>query len=448
MQQGSDRQPAAARGARRWPACAAAAAVLVAALAFQAVRIPTLEHDVVWAEDGAVFLRGALDDPVGSMLAPYAGYQHVLPRLLAGAVVALAPIGSYAAVVFWVSAVVAALVCAGTIPLARWAVPWLPARVALGLVPVVVPLMAPEIIGNLADLHTFALWLGVWIALSMPASRLESWLIAVAALLAAMTEVQLLLMLPVLLLRIHVRRPLLWPVIGGFLLGLAGQALSWLLAPRRGYEGVPIGIPDVVVGWLANVVMPTVRPEEQGIREAFAAQGPLAAAPILAGFALAALVVLVWGSWRARLAGAVVLLASASSFGGSLLASPIEQFQYASMQGEDWLTAIVDLRYGGAAGMLLAAIVPIAAAVSVERLSGRWLLLARPVLALGLAAFIGAMAWQSPGAGSHRSGVEPWSEQIARQAAACERGQDPGVLFIAPYNRELVLDCPSITGAQ
>ncbi|MET4099411.1 hypothetical protein ABIB37_001648 [Agrococcus sp. UYP10] len=443
MEQAADRAPSSGR---RWPAWAAAAAVFVVALAFQVARIPALEHDVVWAEDGAIFLLGALQDPAGSILAPYAGYQHLLPRLLAGAVVALAPLASYAAVVFWASAIVAALVCAATIPLARWAVPWLPARMALGVVPVVVPLIAPEIIGNLADLHTFMLWLGVWIALSMPTSRLESWLVAVAAFVAAMTEVQLLLMLPVLLLRIHLRRRLLWPVIGGFLLGLGGQALSWLLAPRGGYDGVPIGIPDVVVGWLSNVVMPTLQPTEQGIREAFAAQGPIAAAPILAVFTIAALVVIVWGSWRARIAGAVVLLASASSFGGSLLASPIEQFQYASFRGDDWLTAIVDLRYGGAAGMLLAAIVPIAASVSVERLRGRWLAVAKPVLALGLAAFVGAMAWQSPDTGSHRIGVEPWSVQVDRQAAACEGGDAPEDLLIAPYNRALVLDCPSIVG--
>lgn len=443
MEQAADRAPSSGR---RWPAWAAAAAVFVVALAFQVARIPALEHDVVWAEDGAIFLLGALQDPAGSILAPYAGYQHLLPRLLAGAVVALAPLAGYAAVVFWASAIVAALVCAATIPLARWAVPWLPARMALGVVPVVVPLIAPEIIGNLADLHTFMLWLGVWIALSMPTSRLESWLVAVAAFVAAMTEVQLLLMLPVLLLRIHLRRRLLWPVIGGFLLGLGGQALSWLLAPRGGYDGVPIGIPDVVVGWLSNVVMPTLQPTEQGIREAFAAQGPLAAAPILAVFTIAALVVIIWGSWRARIAGAVVLLASASSFGGSLLASPIEQFQYASFRGDDWLTAIVDLRYGGAAGMLLAAIVPIAASVAVERLRGRWLAVAKPVLALGLAAFVGAMAWQSPDTGSHRIGVEPWSVQVDRQAAACEGGDAPEDLLIAPYNRALVLDCPSIVG--
>lgn len=432
-------RPPSARGA--W---AAAAAVFAAALAFQALRIPVLEHDVVWAEDGAVFLLGALEDPLGPILEPYAGYQHLLPRVLAAAIVALAPLASYAAVVFWSSAVVAAAVCAATVPLARWVVPWLPARMALGVVPVVLPLMAPEIIGNLADLHTYALWLGVWVALSLPRSRTESALTAAAALLAAMTEVQLLLMVPVLLARVHVRRPLLWPVIGAFLLGLAGQVASWLLAPRRGYDDEPVGVADVIVGWLANTAMPVVRPAEEAIRETFAAHGPVAALPYLAPFVLAAVVVLVWGGWRQRAGGAVVLLASACSFGGSLLVSPIPEFRYASFEGADWLTAVVDLRYGGAAGMLLAAIVPIAASVLAARLRGRWRRPGRAALAALLVAFVAALAIQSPDTGSHRGGVEPWSAQARAAHAACERGEQPEALLIAPYNRELRLDCAAL----
>lgn len=438
----------AASATPRWPGWVAAAAVLVGALAFQALRIPALEHDVVWAEDGAVFLRDALDDPIGSLLAPYAGYQHLLPRVLAGLIVGVVPLAGYALTVFWVSAVVAALVCAATIRLARWTVPWLPARIALALIPVVLPLMAPEIIGNLADMHIFMLWLGVWIALSKPGSRAEAWAWAVAALLATMTEVQLLLLLPVVLARFRPRAPLLWPVIGAFLLGLVAQLLTWLLSPRTGYDGVEVGVPDVVVGWLANVVMPTLRPADDGIREAFATVGPVAAAPVLALYALAAIVVLIWGSWPTRAAGVVVLLASACSFGGSLLASPAEAFQYASLQGAQWLTAIVDLRYGGAAGMLLAAIVPIAASVLAQRAAGRARVPVRVVLAVLVALFVLALAWRSPETGSHRIGVERWSEQVERQAVACASGAEPGVLLIAPYNREVALDCPAIVGAQ
>jgi hypothetical protein len=35
-----------------------------------------------WAEDGKIFLQQALTDPYGSILTPYAGYLHIVPRLV------------------------------------------------------------------------------------------------------------------------------------------------------------------------------------------------------------------------------------------------------------------------------------------------------------------------------------------------------------------------------
>ena len=72
----------------------------------------------------------------------------------------------------------------------------------------------------------------------------------------------------------------------------------------------------------------------------------------------------------------------------------------------------------------------------------------RVVLAVLVALFVLALAWRSPETGSHRIGVERWSEQVERQAVACASGAEPGVLLIAPYNREVALDCPAIVGAQ
>lgn len=420
-------------------------AVALLAIAFQAARIPVLEHDVVWAEDGHEFLHHAVgDDPAGSILQPYAGYQHLVPRLLALLITAAAPIGMYAAVVFWTCAVIAGLICAATVWLARWAVPWLPARAALGLVPVVVPLMAPEIIGNLADLHTFMLWLGVWIALSKPTSRTEAWLSAVAMLLATMTEVQLVLVLPIVLLRIRRRERLWWPVAGATVIGVGAQLLSWTTSPRTGYDGAVPGIDDVVVGWLASTVMPLFKPEENALRETLATHGIVAALPWFLPLALAAVAVLVLGPGRTRFAGVVVLLISACAWGGSLVASPIPEFQYASFSGEEWLRAMIDVRYGGAAGMFVAAIVPIAASAIEARLRGRWVVPGRVVLAIGLVAFIGGMAWQSPDAGSHRLGVQAWSEQVVDAQASCSLDGEPEIMYLGPFNREMTLECDDL----
>lgn len=421
--------------------------VAVLALAFQAARIPVLEHDVVWAEDGHEFLRYAVgDDPAGSVFQTYQGYQHLVPRILALIITAVAPMEMYAAIIFWTCAAIAALICAATVWLARWAVPWLPARAALGMIPVVVPLMAPEIIGNLADLHTFMLWLGVWIALSKPTTKVEAWGSAVAMLLATMTEVQLVLVLPIVLLRIRRSQPLLWPLIGATIVGIGAQLVSWLTSPRGGYDAAPPGVDDVIVGWLASTVVPLFRPDENWLKHALAEQGIGMSLLYLAPFVLAALAVLIFGPGRARFAGIAVLLVGACAWGGSLVASPIPEFQYASFEGDDWLTAMIDVRYGGAAGMFLAAIAPIAASSIAARLGGRLVLPGKIVLALGLAAFIGLMAWQSPDAGSHRFGVQAWSEQVDEAQVACAIDDEPEIMYLGPFNREMTLDCDDLNG--
>ena len=42
-----------------------------------------------WAEDGVIFFHSALLDGVHSLLVPYSGYVHVIPRLVAFAALAL-----------------------------------------------------------------------------------------------------------------------------------------------------------------------------------------------------------------------------------------------------------------------------------------------------------------------------------------------------------------------
>lgn len=43
----------------------------------------SLPGRMLWAEDGHVFITGALQDGVGALLTPYAGYLHLFPRLAA-----------------------------------------------------------------------------------------------------------------------------------------------------------------------------------------------------------------------------------------------------------------------------------------------------------------------------------------------------------------------------
>jgi hypothetical protein len=89
------------------------AAILIAFLALATIlsllRLGTSSYEKVWAEDGPVYLQGALGQGFfHSLFDPYAGYLVLGPRLIA-AIAALFPIGDAAAVVGIVAALIAAL---------------------------------------------------------------------------------------------------------------------------------------------------------------------------------------------------------------------------------------------------------------------------------------------------------------------------------------------------
>ena len=167
--------PGATRPAPRWLDAAITAGIVVVALLFLWLRIPQQEHSVVWAEDGHTFLLEAAEHGAWTLLLePYAGYQHLLPRILTALILDLAPFASYALAIFVVCTTITAGIAAATYWLAAPIVAWRPARIGLAAVPVVLPLLGPEIIGNLADLHTYCMWLALWIVLWTPRTWLGS----------------------------------------------------------------------------------------------------------------------------------------------------------------------------------------------------------------------------------------------------------------------------------
>lgn len=70
------------------------------------IRVPGPHHDVVWAEDGEIFLAENLrDGPFAVLLRGYAGYQHFVPRIGSALVIAIADLDDYARVTFVMCAV-------------------------------------------------------------------------------------------------------------------------------------------------------------------------------------------------------------------------------------------------------------------------------------------------------------------------------------------------------
>ncbi|WP_213456054.1 hypothetical protein [Rhizomonospora bruguierae] len=198
-------EPAARPG---WRAIALALAAAAAGTAISLARQPGAGAlDTVWAEDGQVFLGQAVDNgPLPALGTSYAGYYHVVPRLVAG-LASLAPAGAAAAVL----AVTAALLVAATAVLVHTASgahlrsPL--ARTLAAAVVVVVPLAQDELPNSIANLHWYGLYALFWMLVWTPRGRAGRVLAGAVVLAVAASDILTLVFVPLALARVLRRTP-------------------------------------------------------------------------------------------------------------------------------------------------------------------------------------------------------------------------------------------------
>jgi hypothetical protein len=160
----------------------------------------------VWAEDGSVFLKDALDEPfLSTLVHPYGGYVHVLPRLIAG-VAASAPL-EQAAIVFSVAwAVVISLsalfvyFASAQVFRSKWT------RLALSVLVAFLPAAGSELLGNATNLHFYLTYTCFWALVWRSETRgaLAARAVVVAA--ATLSDPLTLLFTPLVVHRTLVRR--------------------------------------------------------------------------------------------------------------------------------------------------------------------------------------------------------------------------------------------------
>ncbi|WP_394254598.1 hypothetical protein [Pseudoclavibacter helvolus] len=422
------------------------AGVFVVAFALAWLRVPAGAHGVLWAEDGDTFLREQIE--LGSwatLFHPYAGYQHFLPRVFTVIAAELFPLDNFGVAVSLLSLLAVALVCAGTFRLARGTVTWLPARVALAMVPVLVPLISREVLGDLANLHTYCLWLVVWIFLARAeSSRLEKDFWALVVLACFLTEVQAVVALPILLMRlVWDRSRAVWLLLVAALCGAVPQIVTWLNAPRPAFNAPhgPISVMDVVVGWGATALLPVWSGDTDRNAQVLAGQGTSIVLLALLPFAIAVVAVMVLGRRQERVTLAALLLVSAAAFGGSLLVNPLTIFQFAGFDGDDWLTTQVDVRYGAAAGIFALASFPFAASVIVERWGRRAPRASRVVASAVLLGVGAVVALQWGAVPTDRLAAEPWEAQYRDAVAACSAEPAGERTFAVAPGKSFALAC-------
>jgi hypothetical protein len=151
--------------------------------------------DTIWAEDGSVFLAGALSDPLGTVPDLYSGYLHIVPRLMA-MIAAAIPLAKASLILSGGAAFIVALlslyvlIASSGVFRSVWAPPVLAAMI------VVLPAAGIEAANNVTNLRWFLLFAAFWSLLHRVRSRAGVAVASTVAAGAALSDPLAMLLLP------------------------------------------------------------------------------------------------------------------------------------------------------------------------------------------------------------------------------------------------------------
>lgn len=410
-----------------------AAAVIVACFAISWSRITPVGRETIWAEDGRFFLQGFLERGLpATLFEPYQGYLHAIPRLGAAFVAGVLPVEAWAGGLTVVSCVVAALASGIVFVCARSVLRSTVAAVIAGVLPAVLPVATVEVSGNLANVHWYLIYLAVWMVLVHPRSRAWTIVLTVVALLAALTEIQLLAPLVVglgLQLFRATRARLRWPVLGALAVGVAAQVLASILMPRDPNTNAFVNPLDLLFGYLLQVVTVTYRPVGADMAGMVQGLGWWVPALLVVPFVAALVYVLVKGTNTERITVGVLAAFSVGLWTIGVEANRDPQFAYASYSPEQF-AGLAPARYGVVPSLLLLAIVAVAIG---SLLRGR--LASRIVAVVGIVALVvlSVVSFSLPY--THRAAGPEWSASLVSARDYCARDADGSFdLANAPAN--------------
>lgn len=407
-----------------------AAVVLVVGTVVCWFRLPPSARDTLWAEDARRFLNDAVHlGPVPALFTPYAGYLHTIPRSIAGLTVTFVPVDYWANSMAFGACMVVAGVAALVFVCSRDVIRWLPARLALAAITLLDPLAPHEVLGNTANLHWYLLWLAPWLLLYRPRSRRGPWWLGVAALFAALTEIQMLLFLPLFAWRFRDRRR--WPVRILYLVGATAQLVTTAFWPR-GISTIPlISMPSLAYGYLINAAMTIWLPTSTAIGRLIVPMGPVVGVLLLLPFLAAAIWGFARGSTIERTMIITLLVGSMLLYAVAVEVSPGSFYDYARMSSSQlanpWLA-----RYGVVPSLMLLGLIPLAVSTRSRAAPRPRLLDRRPGLRTALPSLILALTIvltlaQFVPSSTRRSGGPLWQPQVSMQQEKCE-GDSPNAL--------------------
>ncbi|KQR53517.1 hypothetical protein ASF88_01135 [Leifsonia sp. Leaf336] len=404
------------------------------------LRIPVIARDTFWAEDGRTFISSAAWGGPSVLFQPYGGYLHTVPRLVAAAVVLL-PVSWWALATTATACAIAGALAVVVFVCARDLVPWLPARCFIAGLTVIAPLAPREVLGNLANLHSVFLWTLFWIVLARPRRLRSAIVLSIVAFLGAMTEIQALFLAPLLLVRSRDR--LVWVVRAGVIAGLVVQLVVTVGWPRAANTNPGVDPLSIAYGYLINAVMPLAVPQSR-LGAVLASTGPAVGIAVLAVIAAGVVYVMVRGTHGQRLLAVAALSGSVLIYVASVATNPNTFYDYARLSSAQlstvWLT-----RYGVVPSMLLALVLPLAAAIAFGR-RHRLPALSWSVVAVA-AVSVALIAAQLGPQWTRRSDGPAWQPQLAAAFAECR--SDDELRFVnlkETIGWKVTVPCVDLTG--
>jgi hypothetical protein len=182
----------------------------------------------LWAEDGSVFLSGALRDFPGTFLAENGGYIHVVPRVIAGIAAAL-PVEVAAAVMAAGASVIVALISGFVYFASAEVLRSRAARLALAVSVLFLPVPGSDLLANATNLHFYLLFACFWALFWQGESSAALGSRSAVALAASLSDPLSALLLPLAVVAPLARRSVRALAVSGvFVAGLAVQLLiTW-----------------------------------------------------------------------------------------------------------------------------------------------------------------------------------------------------------------------------
>ncbi len=413
--------------------------VMAAFLAFE--RLPRGTRRTLWAEDGTLFLHDAMRGQY-DVFAVYAGYLHVIPRAAALAVVSMLELPRYAVATNISACMFTGLVATVVYIGAEDVIPGEVARVWLALMTVLCPVLGVEVLANLANLHTVMMWGAFWALWRHPRTLGGALALACFELLAALTEVQSVILVPLALLALWRNRTLRQALVAaGLALGAAGQALAASSHERASFPHL-LSFSEVAQLLGLEVAMPLWLVNTGRIQSLIETYGwwvaAVATLPLFVGFTLA----LRHGSTSQR--GAAVAAAGM----GVLIFCMSHMLNAAVMGGPGYSVlyqAPVLYRYAVAPSLFFLALVPMGVAAAAHKGSR----LARG-LGIGslVALLIGPVLYFRVEENS-RDPTTSWNKQLREARAACRGDSSREHVFsVSPPPWAVALPCSSFAEAR